>query len=273
MADCIYCGKSAGWFKSFHQECRNAADSKLESSPFPVGAERRMITYRDELLIAKKRQRVWIKYEDAGGGESSRKIEIYNAQDDDFIFAWCCLKNEPRTFRRDRIKAWKVLDETFEFNPLVQRWWEEEGSMGRDKMPWNRWIESVDDIEYDELKNTEEEEEDDDPPPVELSQSEKENLMTGWNLMEKAISCLPDPNSKLISDYAESIRLFSLSLERDLSAYSKADIHRRVGEIYLQCDDKKNAIIHFQNALKWNPKVGVRKLLGKLLSENEEPKT
>lgn len=267
MADCIYCGKAAGWFRKSHPECKTKADSKLESSPYPMGTETREITYREELSIAKARKRLWIRYQDGGGGESSRKIEIYNAQEDDYIFAWCCLKQEPRTFRKDRIKAWKILDEQFEYNPLVELWWREEGSLGKDRLPWNRWIEIQDPDPETALKALQEDDELNSPLP-ELSPAEKEAHMTGWHLMEKAIEALPDIKSKNLLDYTEAIRLYLLSIERGLTIHSKATVHRRVGEIYLECGDKKKAISHFESALRWNPQIGVKKKL-KELSEEE----
>ena len=63
-------------------------------------------------------------------------------QEDEYVFAWCCLKEEPRTFNRNNIQAWQLLPERFRPDPLVDRYWREEGmrKMG-DKIPWHRWKE------------------------------------------------------------------------------------------------------------------------------------
>lgn len=104
---------------------------------------KRKITFRDERDLAASRQRVWMRYEDYNGNESERKIEVYcPKEDDNYIFAWCCFKQAPRTFNRNNILAWQVLNEHFDFDPLVERYFQEEGQRDReDKIPWQRWKE------------------------------------------------------------------------------------------------------------------------------------
>src|SRR5262249_7646303 len=87
---------------------------------------------------------VWIQYEDRSGNITERKIEIYHPEDDNFVFAWCCSRQEPRTFSRDNILAWRLLPEHFEYDPIVERYWREEGTREQnDKIPWARWIDSL----------------------------------------------------------------------------------------------------------------------------------
>ena len=47
----------------------------------------------------------------------------------------------------------------------------------------------------------------------------------------------------------------------------KAQLHRKCGETYLGCNEKTNAIAHFEKALEYNPKVGVAMTLKKLKKE------
>jgi hypothetical protein len=103
----------------------------------------RLFTYKDERLAAKARQRLWIRYQDRAGHITERIVEIYHPENDAVVFAWCCLKREPRTFARNNIQSWKLLPERFEFDPIVDQYWEEEGMLDMsEKIPWRRWLES-----------------------------------------------------------------------------------------------------------------------------------
>jgi predicted DNA-binding transcriptional regulator YafY len=112
-----------------------------KSSSHSTRGSSESFTFQEEKQAADERRRVWISYEDSYGDDSQRKIEIYNAQDDEYLFAWCCLRKGPRTFRRDRIKRWKKLDEQFEFDPLLERWFREEYPQGDNAIPWPRFKE------------------------------------------------------------------------------------------------------------------------------------
>lgn len=60
----------------------------------------RLLSYQEERHAATARQRLWIQYEDRAGDTTERTIEIYHPEDDEYVFAWCCSKVEPRTFAR-----------------------------------------------------------------------------------------------------------------------------------------------------------------------------
>lgn len=96
----------------------------------------------DEAVTKKKR--LWIEYRDLNADISQRNIEVYFPKDKTYVFAWCCLRNEPRTFRRDAILRWKVLDENFSDNPLVERYIRQESTTLslENKVPWADWIAS-----------------------------------------------------------------------------------------------------------------------------------
>ena len=48
----------------------------------------------------------------------------------------------------------------------------------------------------------------------------------------------------------------------DAGSSVAARAERLLGEIALNCGEKQNAVAHFQNALKLDPRVGVKRLLG-----------
>lgn len=104
---------------------------------------KRAFTNADELHAATSRQRLWIQYEDYNGNESEREVDVYCPRaDDPYIFTWCHLKGEPRTFKRENISAWQFLDGRYTVNPLVEQFWNEEGGRNpKDTIPWKRWLE------------------------------------------------------------------------------------------------------------------------------------
>lgn len=211
---------------------------QTETVPVPY----RELTFDIERQAAQEHHRVWINYEDSQGDDTERKIEIYNPQDDDYLFAWCCLRKGPRTFRRDRIKRWKILDEQFEFDPLLERWFKEEYPRGDSAVPWPRFSEMNGGSQYAK-------------PP---------ELMTYWELQELARKHLAVITSSDIVSYTDVIKLFELSLAKDPTSFTQAHTHRTLGELYQQCGMPQKAIEHFEMALRLNPGIGVRKALAKL---------
>ena len=105
-------------------------------------ATTRLFTYEDERNAAESRQRLWMRYEDRQGHVTERTVEIYQPEDDEVIFAWCCLARAPRTFARRSIQSWRLMPDSFVFDPVIDQYWEEEGTrdMG-ERMPWRRWLE------------------------------------------------------------------------------------------------------------------------------------
>jgi len=91
--------------------------------------------------VLREKKRIWIKYQDAEGRISQRRIEIYHYDDCNYIFAWCCLRNEPRTFKTNNILQWKVLNERFEANPTVERYIREQlqPKDWSNKIAWGEW--------------------------------------------------------------------------------------------------------------------------------------
>ncbi|HSL03725.1 MAG TPA: WYL domain-containing protein [Nitrospiraceae bacterium] len=101
----------------------------------------RLFTYKDERQAANARQRLWMRYQDRSGHVTERTVEIYHPENDEVVFAWCCLARAPRTFARRSIQSWQLLPERFEFDPVVAQYWEEEGTRDMsEKLPWRRWL-------------------------------------------------------------------------------------------------------------------------------------
>lgn len=101
----------------------------------------RLFSYQDERRAYKARQALWIRYQDKAGHVTERVVEIYHPENDEVLFTWCRLKQEPRTFARRNIQSWQLLPDRFNFDPVVARFWKDEGTLGLgDGMPWRRWL-------------------------------------------------------------------------------------------------------------------------------------
>jgi len=66
------------------------------------------------------------------------------------------------------------------------------------------------------------------------------------------------------SDYSEIESMLKRAAGMDVSPNTKAQIHRRLGEIAEKQGRVQDAIAEYENALRWNPKVGVKRRLSKL---------
>ena len=115
-----------------------ANPAEFDNMPEPHS---RLFTADDEHQAFRAGQPVWIQYEDKSGAITERIIEIYRPRDDEVIYTWCRRKQAPRTFVRRNIHQWRLLPEHFDFDPIVARYWDEEGIRERlEKNPWRRWL-------------------------------------------------------------------------------------------------------------------------------------
>jgi predicted DNA-binding transcriptional regulator YafY len=111
---------------------------QLDTKPEP---HRRPLTADDERHAFRTGQPLWIRYEDKAGIVTERVIEIYRPGEDEVIYTWCRKKRAPRTFVRRNIRQWRLLPERFDFDPIVAKYWDEEGIRERlEKNPWRRWL-------------------------------------------------------------------------------------------------------------------------------------
>ena len=100
-----------------------------------------LFTAEDEQHAFKTGQPVWIRYEDQSGTVTERVVEIYRPGPTDVIFTWCRRKQAPRTFIRRNIRNGRMLPERFDFDPIVAKYWDEDGIRERlEKNPWRRWL-------------------------------------------------------------------------------------------------------------------------------------
>ena len=103
--------------------------------------ETRPFTYDDERRAADERLILWMRYVDAQGKLTERTVHIYAPEDDDYFFGWCNRAQAPRTFRCDRIQAWKLLDERFRYDPRVIQWWKAfHDKPTCQQMDWQEWL-------------------------------------------------------------------------------------------------------------------------------------
>lgn len=97
-----------------------------------------------------------------------------------------------------------------------------------------------------------------------------EKNMNGYQLYDKAIELivkLDEKNVSSITDYEESIKLLEKAIGTDMSSNYKAMSCRKLGEIYLKFNMKKQALIFLKKALIYNDKIGVKRLVAKLDKE------
>jgi len=83
------------------------------TGPFPRGYARRAV---------RERRRVWIRYRDPRGEVIERTVEIYRTSLTGHISGWCRAQRSRCTFRRDRILAWQLLNQTFTRSDEMQGW-------------------------------------------------------------------------------------------------------------------------------------------------------
>lgn len=226
-------------------------------------------TYEVEYQAAVARQRIWIQYEDKSGNITERKIEIYHPEDDDYVFAWCCSRQEPRTFSRWNIRAWQLLSERFEADPIVERYWREEGTRDmEERVPWRRWIAGLGNevaARYEGLREHGSTCEPRTRPPISKEMREIETRW--WELRDQALLAYSSISSTSLADYQEVIRLAVASINGGASVSAQARLYRVLGEIYQHCGCTTEAIEHLERAIRLDPGRGVKKLLARLKAD------
>ncbi|MGD9850155.1 MAG: helix-turn-helix transcriptional regulator [Nitrospirales bacterium] len=101
----------------------------------------RRFSYPQECRAAQEHRVVRITYQDKAGRRSERDIEVYRPRDDSYVYGFCRLRNEPRTFLVDGILDWEILDQTYEWNADVEEWFDREGRKSSDdREDWHDWL-------------------------------------------------------------------------------------------------------------------------------------
>jgi tetratricopeptide (TPR) repeat protein len=103
---------------------------------------------------------------------------------------------------------------------------------------------------------------------IDVAQWEKDRELYGsaYDLISIAKTRLENLQSAKPAQYSEIINLLKRALDKDGSDNTKALIHRLLGETYYQCGEKGLAMDHLGNALRLNPKIGVKKMYQSLKS-------
>ena len=235
----------------------------------------RLITYDDELRAARARQRIWIRYEDRAGNTTERKIEIYHPEDDEYLFAWCCSKLEPRTFARRSIRSWRLLPERGEFDPVVEQYWREEGTRDQaEKLPWRRWLQnqprSIGDRYERQIQDL--------TLAGSLATGETTTSMTQrppasdsgprwWELRDEALLKYSQINGSSLAEYTDVLQLIERAIAGGASVSAQARLYRVLGEIHHHCGNIPQAIDYLERAVKLDPGIGIKKLLMRLKAE------
>ena len=98
-------------------------------------------TYQDERRAFRAGQTLWIQYKNTLGNITQSIVEVYCPGDRNVVFTWCRLVREPRTFARHNIQRWRLLNERYIVDPVIEKYWGEEGILdGSGRVPWTWWL-------------------------------------------------------------------------------------------------------------------------------------
>lgn len=237
----------------------------------------RLLSYQEERHAATVRQRLWIQYADRAGNTTERTIEIYHPEDDEYVFAWCCSKVEPRAFARRSIRSWRLLPERFEFDPVIEQYWRGEGTRDlSEKMPWRCWIDHQPEAIAERYQNskglsltyslstghTQTSRVPDAPPP---------EGPRWWELRDMALLRYSKISSTTTADYQPVMELIEQAIAAGASVSAQARLYRVLGEIHHSCGNNQQAVAHWERAIKLDPGIGIKKLLTRLKTDTSAP--
>ncbi|MGC4097066.1 MAG: hypothetical protein QM706_08120 [Nitrospira sp.] len=98
-------------------------------------------TYQDERRAFQAGQSLWIQYKNTLGNVNESIVDVYCPGDRNVIFTWCRLMREPRTFARHNIQRWRLLSERYVVDPVIEKYWDEEGILdGSKRVLWTWWL-------------------------------------------------------------------------------------------------------------------------------------
>ncbi|MGA7724342.1 MAG: hypothetical protein WCA95_03615 [Opitutaceae bacterium] len=95
-------------------------------------------------------------------------------------------------------------------------------------------------------------------------ETEMLEYLNGYGLVNLAESKLAANTGEGPGFLMEVTSLYDRALAKGVSQWTQAKIHRSLGEICLRLDDPRNAVKHFEEAIRQNPKVGVKKELERI---------
>ena len=102
---------------------------------------KRILTYQDEVNLAKALRVVRVVYQDDSGEVTKVELELYRPRDDVYAYAYCRGAKEPQTFLIERILDWKELPKRFTHNPLIEEWFDTFGPSPSESSPrWQDWL-------------------------------------------------------------------------------------------------------------------------------------
>jgi len=162
MGFCEECSKKLGVWAVILGKCKSVNNKILcntcaekettvvsENTPKTetfVGADEGFAVVNTELRDACKKnskfnKRIWINYKSYAGDTTERKVDIYTGNLF-YLYGWCHLRNEPRSFMLSRVKKWKILDETFERNSDIAAYLKEKrDNTSENALPgYSKWL-------------------------------------------------------------------------------------------------------------------------------------
>ena len=102
---------------------------------------KRILTFQDEVDLAKDRRVLRITYRGESGDVNKLDLEMYRPRDDVYAYAFCRRQKEPQAFLIEGILDWKVLPQRFTYNPLVDEWFDTFGPSSSEPRPnWRIWL-------------------------------------------------------------------------------------------------------------------------------------
>lgn len=90
-----------------------------------------------------------------------------------------------------------------------------------------------------------------------------------FNIINENFNDLDNANAN-IKEYIKLESFVEKCLKSDISDNTKSKLSRRIGEIYLKNKNEKEALIYFEKALKYNPKIGIKRKYEKLKKQLDQ---
>jgi hypothetical protein len=89
----------------------------------------------------------------------------------------------------------------------------------------------------------------------------------GYQLIDRASEVLASASPEDSESRKRAVELFRQGLEKKVSDHTRAVVHRTLGELLMSESRKPEALVEFQAALKWDPKIGLKRMEAQLRRE------
>jgi predicted DNA-binding transcriptional regulator YafY len=86
---------------------------KPTSGPLPPEAAK---------LAIREQRRLWLRYRDYLGRDITERVEPYHLTWLGTLRGWSVTKSVRRTLASGSVESWRLLDESFQHTPTLERW-------------------------------------------------------------------------------------------------------------------------------------------------------